>query len=66
MHLAAFCALLPAVAVSPFLPRETARPAQTTTVLLPHLYQPEATDCMGRAIFLDVSTNGIALLSVSV
>ena len=61
--IAAFYVLLPALAGSAFLPRVMARPAQTTTVLLPHLYQPEATDCVGRAIFLDVGMKGTALLS---
>lgn len=63
IHIAAFGALSPAYTGSAFLPHVTTRPAQTTTVFLPHLYRPEATDCMGRAIFLDVGMKGTALLS---
>ena len=40
-----------------------AEPLQGTTVFLPHLYRPEATDCMGRSVFLKVGLKGVSILT---
>lgn len=38
-------------------------PLQSLSVLLPYLYQPLATDCMDRAVFLRVGTQGTSFLT---
>jgi biopolymer transport protein ExbD len=59
---AALTAILLSFAAAPFVLQQANGPAQTSTVLLPHLYHPEATDCMGRAIFLRIGRQGTTLL----
>jgi hypothetical protein len=39
------------------------RPPHGLTVLLPHLYRPDFTDCMGRAVFLGVGPKGVSILT---
>jgi len=39
------------------------RPPQGLTVLFPHLYRPDFTDCMGRAVFLGVGPKGVSILT---
>jgi biopolymer transport protein ExbD len=60
--LAALTAILLAFAAAPFVLEQATGPVQTSTVFLPHLYHPEATDCMGRAIFLRIGPKGTTLL----
>jgi len=60
--LAALTAILLAFAAAPFVLQQATGPARTSTVLLPHLYHPEATDCMGRSIFLRIGPKGTTLL----
>jgi biopolymer transport protein ExbD len=38
-------------------------PPQGTTVFLPRLYRPYATDCMDRSVFLKVGLKGVSILT---